>query len=377
MFADGADLIDYLTQIPLPGQRRVSSPTDAASPRAKAVSPAFVVGPENRLVAATFGRLLDSVAPNATASIDRVNGTTPFAPRLLTLFGTSGTGKTHLAAGLVHHWQKKRGREAAEYIPASDFRRQYLAAVRTDSIVEFRRRIRSLQLLAIDDLHQLPADEHILQELRNTLDDFEERAATIVVTSNRPVATLAKLSADVRSRLAAGLLLQLAMPDTDARVRIIRQASSALGRPIADEIAQRLAAGVGGTATELIGTLLELSQAPAAIPLAAQAEHLLAARAARRPALQEIVAVVAKHSRLPQKLLKSDSRKQSAVFARALAIYLARELAGASYHEIGRALGGRDHTTIMHSYQKIEADRAANPPTQDVLDELRSKLTAY
>jgi chromosomal replication initiator protein len=90
--------------------------------------------------------------------------------------------------------------------------------------------------------------------------------------------------------------------------------------------------------------------------------------------MAEIIALVARCQSLPQKALKSASRKQSVVFARALAIFLARELTDMSYEQIGQALGRRDHTTIMHNYQKIDRDRLQNPATQQTLDKLSRLL---
>ncbi|MFL6546993.1 MAG: helix-turn-helix domain-containing protein, partial [Candidatus Udaeobacter sp.] len=99
-------------------------------------------------------------------------------------------------------------------------------------------------------------------------------------------------------------------------------------------------------------------------------EKLATTRCARQPELREILAVVGRYFKLPQKQLKSHSRCQSIVAARAIAIYLARELAGVSYQQIGRALGGRDHTTIIHSYRKIERDRPRDPAIQEAVEEL-------
>ena len=104
------------------------------------------------------------------------------------------------------------------------------------------------------------------------------------------------------------------------------------------------------------------------------AQDYLAARATRRPPLRQIIAVVAKYHGVPQKVLKSSSRRQAAVYARAVVGYLARELSGTSYEQIGRALGGRDHTTIMHSYRKIQLDLRRHPATREAIDELRRIL---
>jgi chromosomal replication initiator protein len=352
-------VVDQLTDIPLPGRKFPPPLAGATGSHRDIALPSFVAGPENGLVAATFRQLLHP-APCA-------------APTVLALFGPSGTGKTHLAHGLVRHWQELHGAEAAHYMTANDFRRQYADAIRADAVSDFRRLVRGRQLLAIDDLHHLPDDAHLMQELRYTVDAYEDQGGTLVVASHRPITALANLSPEVRSRLASGLMLQLAAPGLAARLRIVRQTSAALGRALSDDAAQRLAERIAGTATDLIGALFELCSAPAANGTS-DASLTVQVLAARQPSLREIIAIVARYTNVPQKLLKSGSRRQSIVLARSIAVYLARELAGASYHEIGRALGGRDHSTIMYNYRKIDHDRLACPATQEMLDELRRIL---
>jgi chromosomal replication initiator protein len=171
-------------------------------------------------------------------------------------------------------------------------------------------------------------------------------------------------------------MLQLAAPGEAARARIVQHVAAMLRRPLSDDAVSQLAAGLRGTASQLIGALYELySAVPGGAASGIQdASRLLGDRTARRPALSEIIAIVAKYYSLPQKLLKSSSRKHAVVQGRATAIYLARQLTGASYDQIGRALGGRDHTTIMHSYKKIERERQRDVATQEALDDLRRIL---
>jgi chromosomal replication initiator protein len=372
-------VVDYLTEIPLPG-RAPSEWLDSPLAVARRAGtneiswPGFVAGPENRLVASALSRLLESARESSSESAS--GSRTRCNPTVLALFGRSGTGKTHLSRGVVRHWQQERGVDAAVYVTASDFRRQFAAAVGNESLLEFRRRYRGCQLLAVDDLHQLPATKHLWQELRYTLDVHEEQGGVVVVTSTRPATMLSNLPPDLRSRLAAALTLQLAAPGDAARALIVRQVSAALGRNVSNDAAQRLAAGVSGTASELLGALFELWTATLTNDRndMASANRVLAARAARRPSVHEIIAVVARYCVQSQKLLKSASRKQSTVFARALVVYLARELNAATYDEIGRALGGRDHTTIMHNYHKIDSDRKLDAAIQETIDDLRRIL---
>lgn len=343
-------MIEYLSEIPLPGRMLAPPAAQNGTRSPKWTTFGFVAGAENRLVASAVNRMMQPA-------------THPTTLKLLALFGRSGTGKTHLAHGLVQHWNKQYGAESAAYLTAGDFYRQLLDAIKRHTTTQFHHALRDHELLAIDDLHQLPSDDYVSRELRFTLDAFEENGGAIIITSCRPTNTLANISPDLRSRLSAGLSLQLALPGSAARIRIIRRASESLGRPLSEQAATRLASGVDGTANDLFGAVFELCATTAG-------DQDVAPRFIRQPQLREIIAAVARHFRLPLKQLKSQSRRQSIVAARAIAIYLARQLAGVSYEQIGRALGGRDHTTVIHNYRKIERERAHDPAVQEAIEEL-------
>jgi chromosomal replication initiator protein len=370
-YTDGADVVDQITEIPLPGRTVVSYPSGRASADETGVQlPAFIAGPENRLVAATLEQLLRWADLRASAVTTHEAHALPF---VLALFGPSGVGKTHVSRGLVRHWQNRRGASSAEYVTAQDFRRLFNEAMSANAVLAFREHFRTQELLAIDELHRLPGDDYLLQELRATLDALEERGAiVVVVTSTQPVTSLPNLSPDLRSRFASGLMLQLSAPGVDARTRIVQHVSSALGRPLSDDVINRLATGLHGTASQLIGAIYELcADLRNAVN---QPDRLLAANGDRRPTLPEIISLVARHYGVQQRLLKSNSRKQRLVRARATAIYLARELSDASYEQIGRALGGRDHTTIMHSFRKVQEERQHDFAMQETLEDLRRIL---
>jgi chromosomal replication initiator protein len=359
-------VVDQLLEIPLPGRTFAAAGAAPAASRPDAVLPAFVAGPENRLPAWAVRQLMEWCERPRTA------------PSVVMLFGPSGVGKSHLATGLVRHWQARRGADAAAYITASDFRRSFVEALDRETVAEFRRRCRGRQLLVIDDLQFLPADSCANDELRATIDAYRESTGVLLVTATRAAAALANLPDDVRSRLSEGLVLPLAAPGPAARQQILRQAAHALRRPLSEAVAGRLAAGVAGSTNELIGALFELLADVSATAAAEEADvaRLLAARAERRPSLPEILGLVARHYRLPQKVLRSASRKHAVVVARSTVVALARELAGASYEEIGRALGGRDHTTIMHNHRTIERERKRDWQTQETLEELRRILSS-
>lgn len=368
-------MVDHITDIPLPGRAFASPRAEATGRAAEVALPTFVAGPENRLVAAAVGRLLACASP-APSAADPDPPPRFATPSVWALCGATGNGKTHLARGLVHHWQTHRGPDSAEYLTANDFRRRLTDALGRDAILPFRQTLRSHELLAIDDLHRLPKDRYLQEELRYTIDALANSGGTLVVTSTRPVPALGNLSDELRSRLSAGLLLQLASPGSVARQRLLEQIAAALGRPLPQAWARQLSHGITGTASDLFGAMFELlaSRPRQLAGDESWVREYLARRAARRPTLRQIIAVVARYSRVPQKVLKSRSRKQAAVSARAVVVYLARELAGANYERIGQALGGRDHTTMIHSYRKVQRELQCRASTRQVVDDLRSLL---
>jgi chromosomal replication initiator protein len=367
-------VVDRLIEIQLPGRAFSGSPALGAKSAPTMVMPTFVTGPENRLLASAIERLLIDATVRAATDVDAASD----MPQVFAIHGSSGVGKTHLARGIVQRWQERHGPESAEYLTASDFRHLLIAAIKNEDVAEFRQKIQAHRLLVIDELDRLSRDPYVQQELRSTLDARAERGGTLLVTSTQAVSALRNLNADIRSRLSAGLVLQLLPPEDAAKKRILRQASGTLGRPLSDEAARRLAAGIRGTASELFGALFELfadctSWAGGDVRCV---ERYLALRVARRPSLRNILQAVAKYCAVPQKLMKSSSRRQSAVLARSIAAYLSRELAGVSFKQIGAALGGRDHSTIMHSHRKIKRQIARDLATRTAIEELRIAVTA-
>jgi chromosomal replication initiator protein len=361
-------MLDCVTDIPLPGRMLMPADVSAANSAVPQPLPAFVVGPENRLVTSTIESVLHSESTSPTSSAAGNH-------RLLVLFGPSGVGKSHLAQGLVRHWQSQHGEGSAVYTTAADFRHKLHDAAKRQLERNFREAFRGRQLLVIEDLQYLPSESHTTQELRYTLDDYDERGGIVIVTATTPPSALANLSTDVRSRLAGGLMLQLMPPGEAARARIIRYAATTLGRTLPEATAHRLARSLEGSPNQLFGAVFELcaSQANSAVGQNA-VEQLIHDRAAQKPTIRDIIAVVARQQNVPQSTLKSDTRRQSTVFARGLVVVLARELAAASYEEIGRALGGRDHTTILHSYRKMMHDSEQDPQLHDTLANLRRIL---
>lgn len=346
--------------------------------------PAFVAGPENRLLA----RVMHDCLRHTTATDDQPQSASP-----IVLVGPSGCGKTHLAQGLVSYWETQTGltvstrrdasgkanspstNNSAIYLTASDFVRAYADALEEGSLVAFRQRLRTCRLLVLEDLHRLRQADYLQEELLHTLDVLEAIGATVVVTSGRLPAETASLSASLVNRLSAGVTVEIAPLQTAARVELLRQATTALGANANQKALETLAEQLTGEPPQLLRAAIELRRRGGLRIGVAEVEQFLHEdRADHSPPLREICRLVAKYYGVTQKMLTSASRKQTVVLARAVAIYLARQMTPLSYQEIGRVLGGRDHTTIMHNARRIETGLVKDRALQSTVDELRRSI---
>ncbi len=328
----------------------------------------FVLGPENRLALAPIERLLEANVPTQHSS----DVTPVFNPLLL--LGPTGMGKSHLARGITRHWRANIGESTVEYLTAVDFARQLRTAREENLLAQFREQLASLRLLVLEDLHRLPARIFVQRELRDTLDTLLDNDASIVITSQTPPATMPDLEAGLRDRLCGGLTVRLQNPGMETRVELLRQAASDRGVLIDDDQLEQLAQKTEGTALQLFRAIaeFELSRSDSA------AEDAPAVPIADRSplAFKQILAVVARYFSLTQAALCSPVRRKSLVYARGIAIHLARSLTDLSYAQIGHSLGRRDHTTVLHASRTIDKRLATDATTQQDVEELKRILTA-
>ncbi len=337
-------LVDGVTRIDLPSSSGGSEAVEGFA------LPCFVAGPENRLAVPVLQKLL-------VGEIDQM-----FNP--LVLMGPTGSGKTHLARGIVRQLHGLLGSKAVEYFTAIDFARQVRAARTDNCLAELRDRLANLSLLVVEDLHRLPERTYIQRELRDTLDTLVDAGCAVVLTAQN----LSRLEAGLRDRMASGLAVRLRPPGTEARLEILHLAAEKRRLPFTDKQLQGLAQRVDGPAPRLLQALAELELS------AANGDHGTTTR--KRVELKQIIAVVARYFSLTQSALKSSARRKSLVYARGITIHLARILTDLSYAQIGRKLGRRDHTTIMHAQRSVERLLTNDVSTQQAVEELHRILTS-
>ncbi|MFK7767563.1 MAG: helix-turn-helix domain-containing protein [Mariniblastus sp.] len=329
----------------------------------------------------------------------------------LVLFGPSGTGKTSLALTIVSNLTDKLSKSLNSndrrsvpapkpiFMSALDFDRRFRSALETDSIEDFRKRLVQSAGVVIDDLHQLTNKPAAQNEFLLVLDEMCQKNRPIVVTMDCSLQQSKGLSTQLLSRLAGGLSLPVNPPGPVARLEIVRDLANINRVHLTEDACQLLVERLNVTVPKLdhifaqIKTALRLERSDSDNERnndAANLDPIDAAKLTRlfkrtdndvEQSCQLIAKLVAKEFDLKVANLKSNSRKQSIVMARGIAIYLNRTLLGTSFLKIGSYFGNRDHSTIMHAFRKIEKlnDSSDGKPdaasTKNTISKLRQQLT--
>ncbi|MFI4876953.1 MAG: helix-turn-helix domain-containing protein [Blastopirellula sp. JB062] len=328
----------------------------------------FLGGPENRLVR------------TAVEALDRPHP--PWNP--VVFYGPTATGKSHLAAGLLARWKQSHPDSQVVSTTGADFSRAITTAARRGEPVDFMSIWQAVDALLIDNLHELANFPSAQEQLALRLDELIASERMILATCvGNPLENFA-LSRRLVSRLSLGLLVPVEPPSAATRQALTIHFGLQHQVEMTAAAAKQIAEAFPTNLPELQGLLLELfaREFGAASPrgksrridsLAAR-RFISAKLTGRTPSFQAISSSAARYYQVKVTDLRGPSRRQSIVAARDAAIYLARKLTQSSFAAIGKHFGGRDHTTIMHSIQKLEARRKRDTATQAALDELEKLI---
>ncbi|EAQ80717.1 chromosomal replication initiator protein DnaA [Blastopirellula marina DSM 3645] len=324
----------------------------------------FLGGPENRLVR-TAVEALDHPHP-------------PWNP--VVFYGPTATGKSHLAAGLLARWKQSHPDSQVVTTTGADFSRTITTAARRGEPVDFMSIWQSVDALLIDNLHELANFPSAQELLVLRLDELIASDRLVLATCvGNPLENFS-LSRRLVSRLSSGLLVPVEPPSAATRQALALHFAMQHQVDMTAAAAKQLAEAFSTNLPELQGMLLELfAREFGSTPQLGKMRRIdsLAARrfisvkvTGRTPSLQAISSAAARYYQVKITDLRGPSRRQSIVAARDAAIFLARKLTKSSFAAIGKHFGGRDHTTIMHSIQKLETRRKREASTQSALDEL-------
>ncbi|MBI4369208.1 MAG: chromosomal replication initiator protein DnaA [Elusimicrobia bacterium] len=329
----------------------------------------FVVGPTNRFAHAS------SVAVSQ-------NPGKQFNP--LFIYGHAGLGKTHLLHAIGHAILKQFPKMSVLYINAESFVNEYINALKNHSIDGQRERFRGVDCLLIDDIQFLVGKEHSEQEFFHTFNALYDSNRQVVLTSDRPPKDLQPLESRLVSRLEWGVTCDIKPPDFETRLAILRKKCELEQINAPDEVLQHLAQNIRSNVRVLEGSLKSivafccLAGGPMTLDAANQILKQLQDESPRitgnTPSIAKIQEVVAKHYHTEISDLKDRSRTASKVLPRQVAIYLSREITRRSLDEIGRAFGGRDHSTVLHSVTQIGKLIRTDPYISQFINKLKEEI---
>ena len=358
-------MVNGVFTIPLSGRAAASLHSPASLQNAGHPLSEFVSGPENLLAASALRPYLDRTA-------------THYSP--LVLYGPHGSGKSHLAQGLNQWWQQHFPAEMVLCQAGSEFAHAHVSAMESHGLESWRRQIRDVELLILDDLGQLSGKRGAQQELLHVLDSLAERGALVVFTARTLPTHWPGLLSALRGRLSAGLAVPLSLPAAGTRRAILEKLAAARGLAFPKRTMHRLADGLSVNVPTLIAALLEL-EFEARVDGESVNHHRVRRfvdehRSAKAHSVRDIAGLTAKYFGLKLSDLKSPLRLQPLVAGRGVAMYLARQLTDKSLENIGAFFGGRDHTTVLHACRRTERLLKTDRGTRQAVAELKRFLNA-
>jgi chromosomal replication initiator protein len=298
----------------------------------------------------------------------------------LFLYGGVGLGKTHLLNAIGNHIAETSDLRIA-YVTTEQFTNEVINSIRYDKMMDLRKRFRNIDMLLIDDVQFLAGKERTQEEFFHTFNTLYEAHKQIVLSSDRSPKEIANTEERLQSRFGWGLIADLQPPDVETRIAILRKKSDDEGIALPEEVIQFLAANMKSNIRELEGSLVRLGAyasltgQPIALDMARNVLRDLIGEKKKIVAMDDIEEAVASRFHVKISEMKSRRRSKTLVHPRQIAMYLCRELTDASFPEIGRHFGGKDHTTIIHACKQITKAKEADSTLNATLESLKEQIT--
>jgi chromosomal replication initiator protein len=299
----------------------------------------------------------------------------------LFIYGGVGLGKTHLMHAIGHTILQRNPHAKIAYMSAERFTNEMIDSISDAKMNRFRRSYRTVDILLVDDIQFLANKERTQEEFFHTFNELHGANKQIVISSDRTPRQIPTLEDRLRSRFEWGMIADIQPPDFETRVAILRKKAEQCNCPLSNEVSHLLAERVPSNIRELEGALTRLmafsslQQRPITVDLATEAlRGILPDPSLRVISIGSIQKAVCEYFSISMNELNGKRRDQKVVKPRQVAMFLCKELTGASYPEIGSEFGNRDHTTVMHSCRKIDAN-IEDPYFRTSLENIRNMLS--
>jgi len=343
--------------------QEIDSPATALNP--KFTFNSFVVGSCNQFAHAAAR----SVATNPSRSYNP-----------LFIYGGVGMGKTHLMHAIGRELMQNHGTMRVIYTSSERFMNEMIACIRTERMPQFHHRYREADVLLVDDIQVLGNKERTQEEFFHTFNELHDHQKQIVISSDAPPKDIPGLLERLRSRFEWGLIADIQPPDLETKMAILDKKAEVDGIRLPDDVRSFMASKTKSNVRELEGALIKLTAyssltgTPINLQMAQQVLKHLVHVQERRVTIDSIQKAVGERFQIKQAQLKEKSNTKKVVYPRQVAMYLVKELTDASLPEIGRAFGGKHHTTVIHSINKIEQQRHIDPELNRLLHSLMDSL---
>lgn len=300
----------------------------------------------------------------------------------LFIYGGVGLGKTHLMHAIGHLINENNSKLKVVYLTSEKFINELISSIKDDKNIEFRDKYRTVDVLLIDDVQFIAGKERTQEEFFHTFNALHESNKQIILSSDRPPKEIKTLEERLRSRFEWGLIADIQPPDYETRIAILRKKSDVDNLNVPNEVLIYIATKIKSNIRELEGALLRvvaytnLTNTPISLELAKEAlKDLISVNNSKIITIEYIQETISNYFDLTIDIIKSQRRTQNIAFPRQIAMYLCRKLTDSSLPKIGEKFGGRDHTTVIHAYEKILNKIESDPEFNNLINELSNKIT--
>ncbi|HXM52584.1 MAG TPA: chromosomal replication initiator protein DnaA [Candidatus Binatus sp.] len=302
----------------------------------------------------------------------------------LFLYGGVGLGKTHLMHAIGHAVLEKHHRRRVAYVTSEKFMNEMISSIQEGRMNDFRTRYRTVDVLLVDDIQFLAGKDRTQEEFFHTFNSLHELNKQIVISSDRPPKEIPTLEDRLRSRFQWGLIADIQAADFETRVAILKSKVGPYARLVPEDVLSFIAHKIQKNIRELEGALIRviahasLNRSAVNVEMAAKLlQDVIPSTENRTLSIDAISRTVASFYHISLEEMKGKRRDKHIVFPRQVAMFLIREETASSLPAIGQAFGGRDHTTVLHSYEKINTDSKEDQRLQADLRKLREILYSH
>jgi chromosomal replication initiator protein len=324
----------------------------------------FVVGPFNELAHA------------AARSVVKTPGKS-YNP--LFVYGPTGVGKTHLMQAVGNHIKKDFPGKKVFYLTSERFVMEYIASVQNNKANQFKEKYRKYDVIIMDDIQFFSSTEKSQEEMFHLFNTFKDTDRQLVFSSDRHVNFIPGIQERLRNRFTSGMIVDIPEPDRESRMAILKAKCLTNNISLNDEIIQFLTDSINPNIRELegaINTIVCQTQLKERVLSAMEIKNLLknSAKPKKNVSVKDVVKTIAEFYNISEDIIYNKTRKKEVVKPRQVIMYILREDLNISFPSIGEKLGGRDHTTVIHSCEKIKNELKTNPILLQELSQIRAMM---